>query len=448
MNAIRLSRILARTSAVALAALTSASARADIFAATCGPGLAANIAIVNATLGTPVALPSSVNTTDAEEHPSITKDGKRLVFRRVHYGTTIPRQLFVVDLESGQTATLFTFDQNPFFGAAIRPEGSFVVTGRSFMGSFATVWISSLSSGFSNITKATFSVLDRDFHATGSVADVAVADPSWIAMHVKASGQDQLMLVQRGIGSAPPLNDPQYEYSQPAMAADNPQIVVFRQRHVYILDGHKAFLPGDLVYRPATLAGFAGTPVPLAFNRDERDESQPALTADGRYIAFVRDGANGTTDRLFVWDTQTQTLLNPTGVALNYTFTADRCGSTSLYTRPVIVSSTISGSFVNATLVQASSIGIFVQRIVGKTEVLGHKEYQLETVGRVPLGSYGVGNVFTNWDFTVGGEPLPPGFYQVTVRAVEGDVVRELGRTQVLWIDVQGRPHMIGQDPT
>ena len=101
---------------------------------------------------------------------------------------------------------------------------------------------------------------------------------------------------------------------------------------------------------------------------------------------------------------------------------------------------------VNATLLGASSIGIFVQRIVGKTRVLGQVEYQLETVGRFPLGSFGEGNVFTQWDFTVGGAPLPPGFYQVTVRAVEGDVVRELGKPQGLWIDVQGRPHMIGED--
>jgi hypothetical protein len=80
-----------------------------------------------------------------------------------------------------------------------------------------------------------------------------------------------------------------------------------------------------------------------------------------------------------------------------------------------------------------------VQRIVGKTRVLGKKAWELEPVGRVPLGEFGAGNVFTHWDFAVGGEPLAPGKYFVTVRAVEGDVVRELGESQVLRIGKGGR---------
>jgi hypothetical protein len=116
--------------------------------------------------------------------------------------------------------------------------------------------------------------------------------------------------------------------------------------------------------------------------------------------------------------------------------TASRCGSLSLYTRAVVLGSVISRvGTVNATLASAASIGIFVQRIVGKTQLLGRKAYELETVGRFPLGSYGEGNVFTHWNFEVNGEPLPPGRYLVTLRAVEGDVVRELGEPQVLRIE-------------
>ena len=205
----------------------------------------------------------------------------------------------------------------------------------------------------------------------------------------------------------------------------------FKQRQVV----NSQILDGDIAFRPATLAGFPGTPTRvLGGVSTSAEESQPALTSDARYLAFVRGGTGGN-DRLFVWDPLTQTMLNSNGVDLGLQDTSSRCGSLSLYTRSLIGSSVISRTgTVNATLVSAASIGIFVQRIVGKTEVLGRKAYELETVGRFPLGMYGAGNVFTHWDFEVDGEPLPPGKYLVTLRAVEGDVVRELGEPQVLRI--------------
>ena len=112
----------------------------------------------------------------------------------------------------------------------------------------------------------------------------------------------------------------------------------------------------------------------------------------------------------------------------------------------LLIAAGVSAGTVNATLQLASSIGIFVQRIVGKTKLLGRRAYELETVGRVPLGEYGAGNVFTHWDLEVNGEPLPPGRYLVTLRAVEdtdeGPVVRELGDSQVLRINKGGRIHI------
>ena len=452
MNAIQISRVLTLAAAIALA---SASARADIFAATCAPQGGGDIAIVHATLGTRVALPANVNT-DIESHPSITSDGQRLVFERRVGFTNARFELRVVDFATGRSTTIFTrsaseFNENPFFGSSIRPQGSFVITGRNFSSTRAAVWISSLSAGFSNIT-STLLIPDFDFRAGGRVIGVAAATlPVWIAMHVQASDRDQLLLFQRSVGTSSALSDSRYEYSQPAMAANDPQTVVFRQRRISIRDGHKVFSPGEIQFRPATLAGFAGTPTTLPFSGTAHDESQPAVTADGRYIAFVR-GGTGANDRLFVWDSQTQTLLNSNGVDLGQPSTVATCGSLSLYTRPVFATSAISTSAfsqvgnVNVTLVQASSIGIFVQRIVGKTEVLGRKAYELETVGRFPLGEYGAGNVFTHWDFEVDGEPLPPGRYLVTVRAVEGDVVRELGNPQLLKVHKNGRIRVRGTE--
>lgn len=119
-------------------------------------------------------------------------------------------------------------------------------------------------------------------------------------------------------------------------------------------------------------------------------------------------------DRLFVWDSQTRIFLNPNGINLGVRDSHGACGSASIYLESILTSSVIlQNGNVNATLLSASSVGIFVQRIVGRTRVLGRKAFQLETVGRVPLGSYGAGNVFTSWDFAVDGEPLPRGRYLV-----------------------------------
>ena len=66
------------------------------------------------------------------------------------------------------------------------------------------------------------------------------------------------------------------------------------------------------------------------------DERQPALTPDERYLAFVRDG-RGNHASLFMWDSQTQTLLNPVGVDLGANADTNRdVGSVSLFFHPLI----------------------------------------------------------------------------------------------------------------
>ena len=108
MNGLSCSRIVAFASAVVLG-IASASARADIFAATCvadPSGSGQDIAVMNATLGTRVALPAVVNSADTELDPSISRDGRRLAFRRTS-STGVQRHL-VVQLETGESADLFT----------------------------------------------------------------------------------------------------------------------------------------------------------------------------------------------------------------------------------------------------------------------------------------------------------------------------------------------------
>ncbi len=462
MTAIRRFRILALASCFALA---SAAARADVFAATCvadPSGTGQDIAVMNATLGTRVALPAVVNSADTELDPSINLGGSKLLFRRTSAAGV--NRLLMVDLVTGAGADLFTgieVSQTPIFGSAITGNGGLVFTGRqfspSFLGfSFPRVFLTNVS-GFPRTPfppRITLTSTRFNFGNPGIVTDVAVGGGSMYVMEVGTLLRSLVLNFLSSsccfntggfsnAGSSLPLRSTSADYSQPALAADDGQRVYFKQRLLV----NNVFQDGDIAFRPATsLAGFPGTPTRVLGGVSTfADESQPALTSDARYLAFVRGGTGGN-DRLFVWDPQTQTMLNSNGVDLGLRDTSSGCGSLSLYTRSVISSSVISRTgTVNATLASASSIGIFVQRIVGKTEVLGRKAYELETVGRFPLGSYGAGNVFTHWDFEVDGEPLSPGKYLVTVRAVEGDIVRELGQPQILKIKKNGRAQTIGK---
>ncbi len=437
---------------ILILALASAQARADIFAAVNvaapSPRTDFDVAIVNASLGTRVALPSGVNTTAFEIHPSISSDGRRLLFQR--FGGSDGIRLLLVDTSTGQSADLFTPTEialNPIFNSAIKGDGTTVATGRRFrnLGSqfvpeFTFTDVRSFPTGpFPHTAAPLFGI---GYERTGSVVDVAFGGNGRLALTLlPAAGLGELLLLQSGSGGAL-LRSATADLRNPAMAADD--FAFF----VPIYFEHRSFAPSTNAFGDSNLAGSTADPrffvenlvvyAPAGSTNTDAHESQPAVTRDGRYFAFVRQGSDGH-DRLFVRDLRTQTFLNPAGVDLGRVATTS-IGSVSLYQRTVITGSQISTTGnVNATLRLAANIGIFVQRIVGVTKESGQKQYELETVGRFPLGMYGAGSVFTHWDFEVNGEPLAPGKYLVTVRAVEGDVVRELGTPQVLRIKKNGR---------
>lgn len=430
-----------------LAAFASSAARADIFAAVCIGAGGGDIGLVNASTGVRRTLPAGVNTSGVERNPSISSDGRRLVFQRVVPNGT-PR-LIAMDLATGQSTDLFDgleTARDPILFSSITPNGATVATGRplrNILGRFLPrVTLTSLQSFPSGPFSRSNLGTSRLYATGGDVESAAASGGNLFAVHVRPqpANRGEVFLAQLGGSSSAPVRGANLDYSRPAIAANNPTEVLFVER--IFTNGVGSH--GDIVFRPATLSGFPGTPTKLFSGVSTPDEETlPALTANGRYVGFVR-GFEDRPDRLFVWDSQTQTFLNPNGVNLGSRSAHFGCGSSSIYLEPLLTSGVItSAGNVNATLQLASSIGIFVQRIVGKTKVLGRKAYELETVGRFPLGAYGAGNVFTHWDFEVGGELLPPGKYLVTLRAVDGDVVRELGEPQLLKIDVRGRPHTL-----
>ena len=79
-------RAACRLALLGAALAISPAAHANIIAAVEQPAGGSrtdlDIALYDATTGTRLSLPSSVNTTDDELHPSLTPDGRRLVFER------------------------------------------------------------------------------------------------------------------------------------------------------------------------------------------------------------------------------------------------------------------------------------------------------------------------------------------------------------------------------
>lgn len=90
---------------------------------------------------------------------------------------------------------------------------------------------------------------------------------------------------------------------------------------------------------------------------------------------------------------------------------------------------------MSGQLLTSAGIGILVQRVVGHRQLLGHRVPRLRYVGRAPLGRFKRGHPRIHWDRRVNGRKLPPGLYQITVRALaRNGRVTELGRPVLIRI--------------
>jgi hypothetical protein len=182
--------------------------------------------------------------------------------------------------------------------------------------------------------------------------------------------------------------------------------------------------------------------LPAIVNAAGLDEAFPAFTPDGRYLGFVRQTADNH-DRLFVFDTITQTLLNAQGVDLGLLWsplsTRDHLrrlrGNLSLRETVVLTPlfQLLSSGQLQFRLLTSSGVGLLVQRIVGHHQFFGHRVRTLTTVGRVPLGTFSRGKHTLHWNLRVAARRLRPGTYLVTPRSVSpGRVVTGLGTPRVL----------------
>ncbi len=253
--------------------------------------------MLNASTGARVALPAGTNTAADETHPSITIDGRRLVFERSDPAAGTVR-IIVVDLTTSQSADLF----NGFEVGAARAQraghpafgSSVVYTGGPFVAvSGAWVLAAVISTDLSNFPAGPFprSTFEQqyDFLANGSLQDLAAGGALIAFQETRTGFNGELVLRQLGGTASIPLANGQTTFANPNMAASNPEIVVFDQRSV---SGAGAVGAGDIVFRPATTCDLRRPPDRRCRRSSTRRRTSrsPRSPPTSRYLAFVRHG--------------------------------------------------------------------------------------------------------------------------------------------------------------
>lgn len=443
-----------RIAAVAFAALLgiAPAAQADIFAVVevAAPARTdLDVALINVNTGARVALPAGVNTTANELHPSITPNGRRLVFERRDPAAGTVR-IVLADLGTGETADLFNgFEaaSDPPSSPAISADGLKVATGGAFEidpsagatsapGSVPRIVLTDVSTfpagPYSRTTYNPGFFFPND--GGGQTADPFFSGTNLAFRETRAgSPRSGLVLGIRPVANFGRLANGSVSFAHPTIAAPGGVQTLLFDRRPMGNDG--ATLPGDIVFtpvpaQPRTLEDASPVKLP-AIVSSTQDESRPAFTSDGRYVVFVRHA--GGRDRLFAWDSQTQTLVKANGVDLGSIDVRD-LGNVSVYTKTIFDTSKItSGGTVTFDPTIRTGIGILVQRVVGKRKLFGRTVPKLRMVGRVPLGTFAKGKGKVRWDLRVDGKRLKPGRYQVTVRAVTKKLaVRDFGRPRII----------------
>jgi hypothetical protein len=409
-----------------------------------------DIALIDAATGARTPLPSGVNTAADELHPNINPFGTRMTFARVDHaaGTT---QIVFVNLSTGQQAQLFNFFDASTMqptDPVLTPDGNSVMTGAPFAqpsnGHFVPVeTLTSLANFPGGPFPHSTRTENTSFANSGQTFDPIQRSDGLLAAFV-ISGTARLLL---DLGGGVVKLEP--DGGHPAFSDPTTNVVVFQH-----LDTDNGSFNAHLAFRPVgTFATAASVDLPPGINAKESDELNAAFTPDGRYLGFVRYAHGGDRHmRLFVFDVQTQTLLNSSGIDLG-SYASFECeqpvlppsppwpirGGISLRETVQLVTSSItftgSSGLISFLLSGSSSVGILVQRIVGHHKLFGHIVPTLKIVGRVPLGKFMRGRHKVHWNLRVNGRRLRKGTYLVTPRLVSrSGVVHELGKPRKLRI--------------
>jgi hypothetical protein len=452
MGAVRLSCL----ALVVGAAIAAPMAHADVIAAVDLPGsgtdssgcpVQSDLAIIDAATGARTPLPTGINTSADEVHPSINAFGTRLIYARVD-PTDNTTQVIGADLGTGQQSQLFSlFDEAQMQPntPSLAPDGSVITggplqpaTGSQFKSAVTLTSLANFPSGpFSHTARAT----NASFSTNGATSNPVERSDGLIVSGVTAGTNNATLVLDTGNGSFKHAHVDNTFLAHPAFSGLADNVVVFMRE-----GGSEP--NGRLDFRPVpTFGSSASTELPAVINPDGFDELDPAFTSDGRYLGFLRYDHHSETRhmRLFVFDTQTQLMLNSNGLDLGV-LPSFGCriartwpGQGAISLRETFQLKTITfGPFnqqisIAFQLMNPTGIGILVQRVAGKHRLFGRLVPRLVTVGRVPFGQFKRGRHKVRWNFRVNGRRLRRGTYLVTPRLLTGrGVVHELGKPHLM----------------
>jgi hypothetical protein len=418
------------------------------------------IGLVNAQTGASIALPAGVNTPDDELHPTLSPDGRYLVFMRTKLvpklnGDIVPpdaRTLFIADREAGTVASLSQTGAGPVFGPAGRLGWG--IRRQELNGQPGRFHVS--RSGPFNDGQLAPPGLERGTPSSGGLVETVHAD------HGTVSEPDPISLQPTSV-SARYLSYAMLDATSGALQSQTVQITTARDfnngtsgfvgrgrdygsatapaGHPDVrADDYLAFhMGGDIQTDVFPGEDLAVAPTPITTDDAERD---PAWSPDGISLGFIR--TSGGQRRLGVFNATPgiQTIVNPL-VSLGAEAPSPQTrayqevwGGLSLADAPPSSTPVIgcgsgcvsqlqratSGSTVilSPTLSTRSLIGIFVARVVGKRTLLGRSAPRLRVVGRVPLGRAKKGRNRKRWNVRVNGKRLRPGTYLLTYRSLKG----------------------------
>ncbi len=431
------------------------------------------IALVNASTGGTIPLPAGVNTADDELHPSLSADGRYLMFERMRLlpklnGDIVPpaeRTLFMLDRQTSIITTLATGTGAPAGPAfanrttrtatwGVRPESvSCCVLKFQAISSDNTIG-GSTGFGFGFAPAPAGQLLDVPHGAMGANATTTTVGFSWIGSDANTGGLlnagTTLIGLREGADPRADFGSLEIPVSHPVVRAGD-QYVALDRTSAGDADIQTISFPGETSLTPA--------PAPITTAAPERI---PAWSPGGLQLAFVR-----TTDsrrRLAIFDLTPglQTIVNPPidigadapspqtrafqsswgGLSLAESSALDIPAVTCTSSCVASLQSRLTAvplKPVVSTSIKGQTIGIFVARVTGKRKLLGRTVPRIKPVGRVPLGKTRKGRNRFRWNGKVSGKRLRPGKYLLTFRALRRTRVVSTSGSVRFMVTKQGR---------
>jgi hypothetical protein len=456
-NRRRLATLAACTSLVVAAALPASAPAAGLVAAfdryETGKGF--EIGLVNVSTGASIPVPAGVNTAADELHPSLSRDGRYMLFERMQLlpklnGDIVPptqRTLFMLDRQTGVITTLATGDGPPAGPSFAHRATRTVVWGAQPTSSTCCIMKFQAVSSDNTIAGSTGFGFGFAPAPAGQLLDATHAEMSdgptnamfsWIVSDANTGGLLNAGTTIVGLREGP---DPRADFGSVDTPVSHPTP---RRGDGYIAMDRTSGGDADIqtLSFPAETS-LTPAPSPITTTAAERI---PSWSPGGLQLGFIRTTDNRRKLAIFDLTPGLQTIVNPPvdigpdapspqtrafqsswgGLSLAEASTLDlptvTCTTSCISSLQTSLTTVPLKPRVSTTT-SIQTIGIFVVRVKGKRKLLGRKVPRIKQVGRVPLGKTRKGRNLFRWNGKVNGRRLKPGTYLLTFRALRRERV-------------------------